>query len=374
MDIVPQKLICCVFNVGPHYRYPIYKEMEESFHPDFYIGNKAGTTLKTFDYSKLTNFKGTLKRINLIGNWYWMKGAIRLAFKPYNCFIITGEPFCISTWALLVLSRLQGKQTIAWTHGWYGRETGVKKIIKKLFFRLFSKIMCYNEYSANLMIEQGFDSKKVFVIANSLDTEKQLIVRRNLRNTSIFRTHFGNDFPVILYCGRIQKVKKLDQLILLMKYLRDKDIAANMVLVGKDVDHVGLEKMVMDSNLVQNVWLYGPCYEEEKLGELFYNSAVCISPGNVGLTGIHALTYGCPVITNDDFPNQMPEFEAIVPGVTGDFYRNGDFNDLVEKTIKWLGLSSDQREIVRNDSYAEIDRKWNVYHQIDVLKNVLQLQ
>ena len=364
--------VCCIFNVGPHYRFPIYKKMSETFPIDFYIGDRAGTPLKTFDYNKLNNYKRTLKRIDLFGAWYWQKGILCLAFKPYQKYIITGEPFNLSAWILLLLLILLRKESIAWTHGWYGRESGVKKIIKKVFFRLFSKIMCYNDYSAKLMVEQGFDSKRIFVIGNSLDSEKQKVIREQLSPTEIYSGHFGNTNPIILYCGRIQKVKRLDIMIELLSRLKEKNIAANIVFVGKDVDNVNLDEMASQKGLSKQVWTYGPCYEEEKLGELFSNATICISPGNVGLTAIHALTYGCPVITHDDFPNQMPEFEAIIPGETGDFFKFGNLDDLTNVTIAWLSKPAQELKSIKEKAYAEIDRKWNVNSQIDVLQNVLK--
>lgn len=364
--------ICCIFNVGPHYRYSIYQKIAETFPIDFYLGDRAGTSLKTFDYNTLNSYKKTLKRVDLLGPWYWQKGMIGLAFKPYQKFILTGEPFNVSAWILLVLLFLLRKESIAWTHGWYGRETGVKKIIKKLYFRLYSKVMCYNQYSADLMIEQGFDTKRVFVIGNSLDSEKQKSIREKLSSTDIYKAHFGNENPVILYCGRIQKVKRLDMMIDMLSMLKNDGVEANMVFVGKDVDGVDLEEKAREKNLSDQVWCYGPCFEEEKLGEIFYNATVCVSPGNVGLTAIHALTYGCPVITHDDFPNQMPEFEAIVPDETGDFFKSGNMSDLVSVTKKWIEKMAIDASIVRHKAFSEIDEKWNIQKQIQVISEVLK--
>lgn len=365
-------MICCIFNVGPHYRLPIYQKMAESFDVEFYFGDKAGTNIKTFNYSDLKGYKRTLKRVGIFGNWYWMSGVCGLAFKKYDTYIVTGEPFCVSVWIFLILAKLQRKTTIAWTHGWYGRETGIKKVIKKTFFRLFSKTMCYNDYSRNLMIKQGFDEKRVFTIGNSLNTDVQRRIRENLKASDIFTAHFGNNYPVILYCGRIQKVKRLEKLIEMLSTMNNRGINANMVFVGKDVDGVGIEEMAKNNGLENRVWFFGPCYDEEKLGELFYNSAVCVSPGNVGLTAIHALSYGCPVVTHDDFPNQMPEFEAITPDVTGSFFKNGSDEDLLRCTLRWLNCAHGEREETRKKAFAEIDRKWNIYSQIEVLKRVLR--
>ena len=169
----------------------------------------------------------------------------------------------------------------------------------------------------------------------------------------------------------MKKVKRLDMMIDMLSMLKDDGVNANMVFVGKDVDGVNLEQMAKEKHLADQVWCYGPCFEEEKLGEIFYNATICVSPGNVGLTAIHALTYGCPVITHDDFPNQMPEFEAITDQETGGFFCTDNMKDMVDTTFFWIRKMNEERDVVREKAFATIDDKWNVNKQIEVLKSVL---
>ena len=217
-------------------------------------------------------------------------------------------------------------------------------------------------------VKEGFKADRISCIANSLNSNYQKEIRNTLKKTDIYSSHFGNDLPVILYCGRIQKVKKLDILIYCTKKLNDEGIKCNLVFVGKDVDNVNISQLIKDRNIENHVWEYGPCYEESKLGELFYNAAVCVSPGNVGLTAIHSLTYGCPVITHDNFSMQMPEFEAIENGVTGSFFKENCTEDLIGKIKIWIKKTDREREQARINAFKEIDRKWNIDYQIEVIK------
>ena len=334
------------------------------------MGDKINTPIKKFDYKALPGFKRELHNISF-GKFYWQQGVISLAFKPYQQYIILGEPYCLSSWILLLLIRIQRKKAILWTHGWYGRENRLKRIIKKIFFNLSSCILSYSEYAIRLMQKEGIPVSKMKCIANSLDSEQFRIIRQTLQQTSIYKDHFHNTYPTIIYCGRVQRSKKLEILIDCLQQLETYGIQANMMIVGKDVDGVNLDLLAKERGLQNRIWFYGPCYDNLLLGEMFYNASICVSPGNVGLTAIHSLSFGCPVVTHNNFANQGPEFESIQDGVTGSFFKENDIIDLVEKIKFWLTISPRCREYVRKCAYAEIDRKWNVNYQISLLKQIL---
>ncbi len=156
-----------------------------------------------------------------------------------------------------------------------------------------------------------------------------------------------------------------------VRLLKDEGIYTNVIIVGKDTEGVNIDLYSQKQGLNSQAWMYGPCYDDKTLGELFYNADVCVSPGNVGLTAIHSLTFGCPVITHGNFPYQMPEFEAIRPGITGDFFEQGNTFDLKEKIKAWISKTPQERERARAAAYDEIDRKWNIHYQIDVIKKVI---
>lgn len=359
-----------ITNIGTHYRLPIFHEIEEHFDCDFYLGDKVQTPIKTFNYNELKRYKGTLHNV-FFGKFYWQRKSVGLLNKDYEYYILDGEPYCLSTWAILLLAKIKGKKTISWTHGWYGRETKIKVIIKKNFYKFFSRLMVYSDYAIDLMKQVGISESKMYCIANSLDSDKEKEIRKQLKMTDIYSSHFHNHNPTIIYCGRIQKLKKLEMIIDALEILKSQDILINAVFIGKDVEDVNIDKYAEKKGLANQIWMYGPCYEDIRIGELFYNAHACVSPGNVGLTAIHSLSFGCPVITHGNFPYQCPEFEAIKPGITGDFFKQDDSNDLAKMILKWINISPEERERGRQEAFKEIDRKWNIHHQIDVLNKVI---
>ena len=133
-----------------------------------------------------------------------------------------------------------------------------------------------------------------------------------------------------------------------------------------------LEEMVELNGLKDAVWFYGACYDEKTNAELIYNADVCVSPGNVGLTAMHCLMFGCPVITHNNFAMQMPEFESINNGVTGSFFNENDIDSLAGAIRNWFVAKGNQRGEVRIACYKEIDDNWTPDFEMNVLEQVLK--
>lgn len=363
---------CFIMNFGPHYRFPIYSAIGNTFNVEMFFGDHLRENIKSMDYNRLPSFGGVLHNF-FIGPFYWQCGAVSKIYRrSYSQFVMVGDVYCLSTWVILLLTCLMpSKKTCLWTHGLYGSENLFQHIVKLLFYKLSDKLLVYNDFSISNMIKAGIKGDKMMCIANSLDSETEKTIRERMGDTTLYTYHFNNDNPVIIYCGRIQKRKRLDVLVEALLFLNEERIHSNIVIVGKDDDGVNLEEQVREKGVESQVWFYGPCYDDEKLAELFYNANVCVSPGNVGLTAIHSLTFGCPVVTHNDFTMQMPEFEAIQDGVTGSFFEMNNIQSLVQALKPWLIKGKKDREQVRQAAFAEIDRKWNVDHQISVLSQIL---
>jgi glycosyltransferase involved in cell wall biosynthesis len=106
-----------------------------------------------------------------------------------------------------------------------------------------------------------------------------------------------------------------------------------VLIVGTGPAENSLRELAAAGNVP--VVFYGACYDEPTLARLFAAANVTVSPGNVGLTCMHSLGYGVPVITHDDADAQMPEWEAITPGVTGDFFSRDAVNELADAIRRW---------------------------------------
>lgn len=369
----PMKKICCIFNYAPHYRSTIYELMDKELQCEFYFGDKVDGKIAELDVNRLNGFKKKLKRL-VVSKWnfFWLSGSLKPIFDNYEHYIISGSYKYLDYWVLIMLSKITKKKVYAWAHGIKGNENKIDKKLKLLFYRNCTKVLLYGERSRQIMIEHGIDPTKLVCIYNSLNLSAQEDFSNVKDNCTIYKDHFGNDYPVIVYTGRIQQSKKLEQLVLALKKINKAENKCNLVFVGKDLGDNQVKVLTEEYGLSDHVWFYGPCYDEQILSKLISCASVCVSPGPIGLTAIHVATYGIPIITNDDFNSQMPEFEIIKPGVNGDFFRLGDNDDMVDKIIDWINADSEKKLNAYKYSRNMVKTIYNAQNQIQILKNQIQ--
>ena len=364
--------VCNIFNLATLYREPIYKLIDQEWSCDWYFGMND-TDIKELSEKALSSVNW-VKNYRLFKNWYWQKQVGGLIRKnKYSTFLITGEFYCLSTWWILLQHKLfyHRKKVILWTHGWYGREGFVKRWIKKLFFKMADKILTYGEYAREIGISQGISPSKILSIHNSLDYNLQKKLRESLRSSDIYERHFGNSNPTLLFIGRLTKVKRLDLLLEAIYILKQNNQFFNLILIGSGEERERLEELTFHWGLSDSVWFYGASYDDCKNAQLIYDADLCVAPGNVGLTAMHSMVFGTPVLTHDDFPWQMPEFEAIVPNITGCYFKRNDVLSLANGIKEWCQKQEKNRDKVRKDCFKEIDTNWTPEYQLRVLKSVI---
>lgn len=360
---------CIIYNYAQQYRAPIFSLMDRTFDCDWYFG-RNNTDIKGMDVSVLKSATLVENKIVIRSPFYRQVGVSKLALSNrYDSIIMLGDLFNLSVWNILIKNKLfHHKKIYLWSHGWYGDETPIKRCLKKIFFGLSDKVFLYGNYARQVAINQGFNSDKLVVIHNSLDYDHQVELRNSLSSTDLYKNHFGNDAPVLLFIGRLTSVKRLDLLVQAVNELRNKGKRYNVALIGDGEARLSLEQMVRDLNLTNQFWFYGRCYDDAKNSELIYNADLCVAPGNVGLTAMHTMVFGCPVLTHNNYPEQMPEFEAIQPGKTGAFFEYDNVNSLADEIERWFDNHKTDREEIRRNCFVEIESSWTPKFQIQVLK------
>lgn len=363
--------LCIIYNTAPIYREAIFRDIDNEYDCEWFFGDNI-TDIKSLPNDALKSISFTDNK-HILGPFYRQPGfGALIRKKRFSDYLVLGDPFNLSVWWLLIQKNLffRRKRVFLWSHGWYGREGLLKKWMKRIFFGFATHTFTYGEYAKSQAILQGFDGSKITPIHNSLNYKYQSYLRDNISTQGTLKDYFKDDNPTLIFIGRLTFSKQLEMVLKALALLREKGKYFNFVMVGDGEARTSLETLTSDLSLTNNVCFFGSCYDDSKTAQLIYESDLCVSPGNIGLTAIHSLTFGTPAITHNDFPYQGPEFEAIVPDKTGAFFKKGDVDSLAESILNWTNDHPD-RETVRKSCIDVIDSSWTPEFQLKTIKSVI---
>jgi glycosyltransferase involved in cell wall biosynthesis len=365
-------------NIASHYRKNLWEKLGSSnnFEFHFFFGENEFLNIKQINFSETIFTKYPEKLHKLKNIWYqgkiliWQKGVLSRCLKDdLDIAIFLGEFNVLSTWCSMIICKIRGIQIVYWTHGLYGNESFYKKKARIFFYKTADKLLLYENRSKELLIKEGFKENKLAVIFNSLDYDNQIKIRKNLFKSDVYSNYFKNLNKTIIFIGRLTKVKKLNLLLKAQYEMKLEGKMINTIFIGEGSELENLKDLALSLNISDNCWFYGATYNEKEIAELIYNANLCVSPGNVGLTAIHSLSYGTPVCTHNNWQNQMPEVEVIQNGITGFFFKEDNHLDLKNEIINWF-KQEDSRELIRENCFKKIDEYYNPYYQSEVIRNL----
>ena len=364
----------------PHYRVPVFRTLAANDGTrgyEFFAGkNTVDATIKSEEPGdkSVSKYAPTFTVFGLTFQF----GLLRLCFsREYRHLVFLGDPHFITTWIYAALARIAGKKVWFWTHGWLRLEAGAKGWMRKFFYCIPNGLLLYGERARSIGAQSGLDPKRLHVIYNSLDYDKQRAVRERLQS-EFLRDSFAVEVPSWLrvepYFACIARLTDLCRFDLAIEALsrlkKENGIDIGMVFIGDGPLRDALQELAF--RLGVRCWFAGAIYDEETIGRFLYNARAVVSPGKVGLTAMHSLAYGTPVISHNDFEKQMPEFEAITPGKTGDFFAAGSAADLAMVMLRWINKVRDDGE--RKACYARIEECYTPQRQRDFIEIALRTQ
>ena len=339
-----KKKVLIVYPFYMHYRKPVIDELIQNGRHDYFFAGDTQDQKTGIETCKVEPPERFLKIKNFyLGNVLLQFGVLRLLFRHrFDCVILLGNAAWPTIWSTAVVARLVGKRVLFWTHGWISRERGIRGLLRNTLYRLGHGMLLYGHTAKRIGIDNGFSEDRLYVAYNALDYANQSKIRDAVSDDekqSVRYLFQNSELPIVICSSRLTPQRRLGLLFDAAVKLRQTGQEINILLVGSGPERENLESHAKDSGL--NVHFYGACYDEQKLAAMTMASTATVAPGKIGLTAIQSLTYGTPVITHGNSDNQMPEFEAVVPGDNGDLFVDGDIDSLATVIAKWIGMSEE---------------------------------
>jgi L-malate glycosyltransferase len=382
---VRQARAAIVYHYIAHYREPIFRllcstdDRPVRYHV-FASVESDEPSLKVLEHDPAKTSPELVSRWTLVRNHWllrkllWQPAVVKLALsRQLDCLILLGNANFLSTWVAALLARLTGKRVLMWTHGYLRREPRLKSMTRFLFYRLANGLLLYGNRARTILAELGYPAETMYVVYNSLDYERQVELRRAIDEAT--RTRVRREMGVsegerlILSVGRLNRPKRYAELVKAVGRAAEGGARLRLVLVGDGPERGDLEALTQRLGIPDRVRFLGPSYDEARLAEWISSADLFVVPGDIGLSCIHALVYGVPVVTHGNLDTQYPEVEAIQPGRNGDLFREHDVDDLARVILQWLERmeSPGARQQIAAHCREVVDRFFQPEYQREVI-------
>jgi glycosyltransferase involved in cell wall biosynthesis len=377
------------YNCIAHYRRRIFELLSANKDVQFTIiaDSESDTPfLKVID-DTICNIRQRIVKtkeisIGSVFTLFYQPEALKIVAREKPDIIIAlANPYSLTAWGLLILGRFMKIPILLWGHGLLENESGPKWWIRGLLYRLAAGHLLYGDYAKKLLINKGFNENTLYVVYNSLDYDTQNKVAEETSQSEIkeYQQSLGirDGQGLVVFTGRLQPVKRLDLLLHAICILAKEGKEVHVALVGHGSEKKNLESLAREGGIEYLVHFLGESYDERYLGLVLSASDLCVIPSGAGLSIMHAMVYGTPVLLHNRLSEHFPEWEAVEDGVTGFFYEYGDIDDLTAK-IK-LAISSTRTKARMSEACKAIIRdKYNPHRQVEVfvraVKEVIEKQ
>ena len=271
------------------------------------VANKGTLGLLTDneDQNSWANVSGRYRRFFGIE---WQEDILGLSLKDLDLLVISGNPRNIPALILTVRARLYGVPCVWWGH-FNSVSTKVWRArIRHFLYKIPKNICFYSDYELSTATKALKKySLNLFSISNGLNIDDISVLRKEyIAKNRPFR---------ILFIGRMVSRSRLDLVLEAMPVLAKGGV--HLDVIGEGDMRKAYESWVAKNSLQDNVTFHGAITDENQLSPIFNNSSIFVSGDCVGLSIIHALAYGLPVIINANSKTQAPEADVLLLGEMG---------------------------------------------------------
>jgi glycosyltransferase involved in cell wall biosynthesis len=176
----------------------------------------------------------------------------------------------------------------------------------------------------------------------------------------------------VLFVSRLQPANQVDLLVQATGQLSRQIPGVKTVILGNGAaEKTRLQAIARQQRLGDSLVFVDGVYDEMKLAPWFLSAKVFCYPANIGLSLIHALWYGLPVVTSDQLESQNPEIVALEHGANGLIYKHGSRESLVEALRTILGDQTLQASMSQA-AQRTVENTYTIPHMVDGMEAAIR--
>jgi len=270
----------------------------------------------------------------------WQRGLrLEERLRPGDVLVLCGNARFLSNYPLIWEAKRRGVATVWWGIGAMPGQNRLNYYIRKRLMRWTDVILLYTEKEKEEFLRMGFSSDRLFAINNAIDQEPIREATQKWTTTRLhaFQEEHGiQDKQLFLYCGRLAAKARVDLALEALALLKGTNKNCMLIIIGDGEERDNLRRLAEKLGVMESIRWLGALYEQEVMAPWFLSAKVFVYPGYIGLSIMHAMGYGLPVITHHNMSNQSPEVAALRDGENGMFYLEHNSKDLSDKILHFL--------------------------------------
>ena len=357
---VKSEKIAIIQSLIPHYRI------------DFFNG--IAVTLKNatvFHSTKTTNdglaqnviFGFPNQRVPILDKIFFRYQSLvtRVINSDYKYVVLGLELRIISNLLVWFFSFFKKYKIVWWTHGYNVHlkhknfHFFLDRIIKTILMKFSYKILLYNKYNLNELLQHGVDASKIILLNNTVNEKPHCEALRKV-DLDIIReieVNTKKSAHTLVFIGRLAWAKRADLLISLSRKLVGTFSDLRVFVIGEGSERKNLEHQVMALALEKHVFFLGAINDPILLAPYMRLANFIVLPGAVGLSIVHSMICEIPFVTLKDSPHS-PEFVYLKNNINGYAAKNLDemhdwIMDCFENPQKIEKMKANCRRMIEED-------------------------
>ena len=304
-----------------------------------------------FDYSH---------KFHKCGPLVWQSGLSIKGLDPnHDIVVINGDIHQLSALWVALKCKIKGMPVVWWGHHKTANSLPFNVRIRLWIAKHLADIfLAYTKTGIAYLKSHGFEKGCVFATGNTIDQKPIKKAIAAWDGVDRFKGKKG-----LLCCSVLREKVKLDQVIRVLADGRLKDVA--LAVIGEGPMKAEYERIAAECGVAERIIWLGATRDQMVMAPWFLSAKAFVYPGSVGLSILHSMSYGLPVIVHGNAEHQMPEYEVMEDGKTGLCFEENSTEDLLEKIV---AVTSDETRRLEMSRYCQ-DLAFNKYSMDAMVEN-----
>lgn len=304
------------------------------------------------------------------GRAFWQQAMTPLADGiAGDVAVVSGNPRFLSTLRFMHLARQRRMSIVWWGHGHSPSSSHWGKRIRQRLMSHCEAVLLYTDeeaaaWRAHLPLEVG-----VFGAQNALDQSHadNALTHWTAKRLHEFRSAQALEGrKLLLFCGRLRRQPDAEVEVLLraVAELIPADPRLLAIVIGDGEERQRLQALAVCLGLHDHVRWLGAQYDESVNAPWFLSAELFVYPGSIGLSILHAMGYGLPVLTHSEREGHNPEIAALRNGWNGLECQRGNARHFAQQIARVVG-NPELRRLLSDNARRTVAREFSLASMAD---------